>query len=89
MVALDVTDEFTKLLATRVTAWGLATAGGAVYIPVTVETGVSDVISQVEVDVETVRVPIGGITDHVTPGTFVPRTVAWKDVDPPADRDAE
>ena len=45
--------------------------------------------SQVEVEVETVRVPIGGITDHVTPGTLVPRTVAWKDVDPPADRDAE
>lgn len=38
---------------------------------------------------ETVSVPIAGKIDHVTPGTFVPRTVAWKDVDPPAERDAE
>jgi hypothetical protein len=45
--------------------------------------------SQVDVVFETVSVPIAGKIDHVTPGTFVPRTEAWKDVDPPADSDAE
>ena len=48
------------------------------------------VASQVEVELERLgKVPIGGITDPVTPGTLVRRTVAWKDVDPPAVRDAE
>jgi hypothetical protein len=47
------------------------------------------VASQVEVVLETLSVPIAGKIDHVTPGTFVPRTDAWKGVDPPADRDAE
>jgi hypothetical protein len=53
-----------------------------------VESGVVDVPSQVEVALETVRAPIAGIIDHVTPGRFVPRTDASKGVDSPADRDA-
>jgi len=41
------------------------------------------------VALETVSVPVGGINNHVTPGTFVPLTEALKFVVWPPVRDAD